>query len=786
MFKDAYTPQTRIAEEGTEVSETENQQNYIDIQNQMLEAQRKSVQDALGSGIPGYANTNAFNLANLITGIGKFGSDAGAGFPNMINPATGKPYEKSNFEKITVTNPTGENRILNKELLQKYIDGDKEDRENINQEDLWQKPEKVRMDYFNQFISERDSYNPGMFSNMSMDLDGNISYDDVTVPNPNYDEELFKTTGDPQYGPTIVEPFDLEKHGTAFDKAEQNLADYNMDYFVSDDNTFTGFDPDNINFTRMVDGQITTEAYDPTRNYRNHTVTTNIQEDINDQFKEENEGRFGGTIRFQNGGGQNLGLVGNYSEENMEVPFEPPKGMNIQEINTVDSSEQSSIKKDGIETSYSDKFESMGSHADSAGSDQYSIPKSFLQKIFGKGTKGNMIVGDLSRARDNRIIMKEAQAAGFNDINSYLSSLGYDVTDDKQIVSRPSISKTYSMTSDGDYTGAYGSFTLPSENFPGGQFTFTDKEGRLLTGDEAKNLYYQTFGQYTDDISGLYSDPNLGTFLPEITVTPKQFGGGLRRFFQAGGTPVDQNFTQIDNNNDGLPDYMDMSLQMGPFPEYDQDGDGIPDLVEAPGPDNPQMGPDPFIGPLLESEVDEDSMDDETDTDDLGIEIDKGNFNTRARKFLYTSKFANVADSLTRNILDPAIDFIGGLKNQFDNETKERRAAQLNDEAMEIVPTIEASRASKGDREFRTGEFRPISETQEEIYGQLAQLGGQPVNVPTGPDYSMLLQYIPTPTTMRFDEIYLQKQMNQGGQVVDVDMNLLKELMAAGADIEIL
>ncbi len=45
-------------------------------------------------------------------------------------------YEKSNFEKITVTNPTGENRLLNTKVLNQYLSGTEEDRSKISQEDL--------------------------------------------------------------------------------------------------------------------------------------------------------------------------------------------------------------------------------------------------------------------------------------------------------------------------------------------------------------------------------------------------------------------------------------------------------------------------------------------------------------------------------------------------------------------------------------------------------------------------------------------------------------------------
>ena len=643
-----------IREEGGDSGKDE--KSFIELQNEMMDAQRASVQNALGSPVPAFANTNAFNLINLISGVGKFADDAKAGFPNMINPATGKPYEKSNFEKITVTNPTGENRLLNTKVLNEYIKGNKEDRSKISQDELWRKPNEVRAEYYNAAMADRQELYPDMFSNSSMDLDGNISYDDITVPNPNYDEELFKTTGDPQYGPTIVEPFDLEKHGTEFDKAEQNLADYNVDYFISDDEGV--FDPNNITFQTYKEGQPVTEAYDPTKSYRDHTITTNVQEDINKDYVDEQ--RLGGTIRFGNGGdNKNRKVVKNYAKD-------------------------------------------------------WGLDNSAVRDILSNFPSFN--------AETDTII---------SSVNPNIGELGYQNMDD------------------------YIAQLLQNANNAGFNFDITGGRGQL------------------QNVPTLYGGAGFAQFSK-----PMLQGGG--------GTPVDQNFPLIDSDGDGIPDSIDadsgVNAPMGPFPEFDQDGDNIPDLVEAPGPDNPQTQ-EPFIGPMNQESQEPQP---EGDPDDLGIEIDKGNLNTRFDKFLKTSKFANVSDSFVRNIGEPFIDFVGGLKSGFDTKMNRFRAEEDNDEAMDFMAVVESTRDAKGDREFRTGSTKPFTQTQEEIYGQLAQLGGQPTNPQAGPDFSMLMQYIPTPTTMRFDEIYLQKQMEDGGQIVDVDIDTLKELMAAGADIEIL
>ena len=729
----------------------------------MLNAQRESVQNALGSPVPAFANTNAFNLINLISGVGKFRDDAKAGFPNMINPSTGKPYEKSNFEKITVTNPTGENRLLNTKVLNQYLSGTEEDRKNISQEDLWRKPNEVRAEYYNAFMADRNELYPDMFSNSSMDLDGNISYDDVTVPNPNYDKELFETTGDPQYGPTIVEPFDIEKHGTAFDKAEQNLADYNVDYFVSDDEGV--FDENNITFQTYKDGQPVTEAYDPTKNYRDHTITTNVQEDINKDYTDE-EIKLGGTIRFQNGGNNVLpdsrvySVTENNTNSDLSKDFfnqyltvvhpgidttyqytnETPTGLENFFYNTAGGSEIQTIGNDGETAFRTPTAEEVETYRN-----LISERSGFTPGKFG---------GSLSKAQEGKVIRNYAKDWGLSNktVRDILSNFPSFNAETDTIISsvNPNIGELGYQNMD-DYIAQL----LQNANNAGFNFDITGSRAQL------------------QNVPTLYGGAGFAQFSK-----PMLQGGG--------GTPVDQNFPLIDSDGDGIPDSIDadsgVDSPMGPFPEYDQDGDGIPDLVEAPGPNNPQMGPQPFIGPITEPEV----PTEETDTEDLGIEIDKGNINTRGAKTLYTSKVANVLDSATKNLLEPGREFLQGLKTGFDNEMGEFRAEEDNDEAMDFMAVIEPTRDAKGDREFRTGSTKPFTQTQEEIYGQLAQLGGQPTNPQAGPDYSMLLQYIPSPTTMRFDEIYLQKQMKEGGDIVDVDINTLKELMAAGADIEIL
>ncbi len=718
-------------EAGT-TTENVNQENLtgFEYQRQLNELRDKQVNASLGAG-PAFANSNLFNLMNLGTGIKNFVTDAQMGFPNAINPATGQEYSDFTFKDITIKNPTGENRILNTKVLQEYMDGNKSDRKKIDQDELWLKPNEVQASAFNELMDYRQETYPNMFSNSSMDLDGNINYDQITVPNPNYDEVLFEQTGDPQYGPTIVEDFDIEKHGTEFDKAEANLGDYNAKSFVSDDEG--NFDESNIVFTTYKDGALTEEAYDPEKNYSDHTTTTNVQDDINEQFETENQ-RFGGTLRFQNGGDNDF--------------------KNIKEASKV--------------------------YADNWG-------------------------------------IKNKQALNI------LNQMNYNVGD------------TIMSSS---MTGPRGDSMLRSENEFNVYSYMTDLYPEIIGSDgqfnmDLMNQKMQEHG-YKDEFGNIpnykrYNIGDLNLHLGKLSKTPMNTGGALRRFLQNGGTPVDTDFTNIDANDDGMPDYLDptnvqepfigpvmpplvnfpntpdgeqgnpFNTGTGPTDMVDADNENISDFVDADGGDGTNVAvvdqPGQPYGPNLppgEGNPFNTGTGDETEVNnDLGINVSYGDtfgqkLANMSEEFVKTSGFSNVASSFVQNIGEPTIDFLSGMKTGFDNWAKEQRALEKGDESMDIVPTIEASRSAKGDREFRTGDVKPWTQTQEEIYGQLAQLGGQPVNPQEGPDYSMLLQYIPSQSGARFDEMYLQKQMNDGGQIVDVDLELLKELMAAGADIQIL
>ena len=869
-----------------EAGQTQEDLTGFEYQRKLNELRDKQVNASLGAG-PAFANSNLFNLMNVFTGVKNFATDAQMGFPNAINPATGQEYSDFSFKDITIKNPTGENRILNTKVLEDYMSSNKSDRKKIDQDELWLKPNEVQADVFNQLMDYRQETYPGMFSNSSMDLDGNINYDQVTIPNPNYDEVLWEQTGDPQYGPTIVEDFDVEKHGTEFDRAEANLGDYNAESFVSDEEG--NFDESNIVFTTYKDGALTEETYDPEKDYSDHTYTENVQDNINDQFDTESQ-RFGGTLRFQDAGQNNeeqvidenrvstiddaRNLVLGYNDLDLESNqiFDP----SILPVNTQSLTSKSSgiIDTQNVgSTNQPTTFDSKTSFEDAyniysgEGSDQFTVNRSKIGNlIFGDiGGKGNQVGIDLTKPRHVKQLTQRANEAGFDNIEEYLNTLGYRVEND-QVISVPSIAKQHSYNISASNTGTgtddmvsssvRGQFDTPGpwNNWQGGFMVSGHGEGgyddmyALANNPEAVQKYWEEFGQYTDDISGLYSNPELrGTFLPEVTlVGNRKNGGALRRFLQNGGTPVDTDFTNIDADNDGMPDYLNPDNVEQPFigpiypplvdfpggssgeqgnpfntgtgaPEMvDNDGDGIPDYVDIDGGDgtgnpiaNQPPGPATVEGcPCQDGTMSPDCCgetetpeanpfntgtgDDEPEVNnDLGIDVSYGDtfgqkLANRTEEFIKTSGFSNVASSFVQNIGEPTIDFLSGMKTGFDNWAKDQRALEEGDDAMEIVPTIEASRSAKGDREFRTGDVKPWTQTQEEIYGQLAQLGGQPTNPQDGPDYSMLLQYIPSQSGARFDEMYLQKQMNDGGQIVDVDLELLKELMAAGADIEIL
>jgi len=115
--------------------------------------------------------------------------------------------------------------------------------------------------------------------------------------------------------------------------------------------------------------------------------------------------------------------------------------------------------------------------------------------------------------------------------------------------------------------------------------------------------------------------------------------------------------------------------------------------------------------------------------------------------------------------------------------------------AMDINPTLEASRSDKGDFDLISGDYRVNTLGYGDgPRGQIAQVG-QEMNGNT-PSSSAYLQDFLNTMVVGYNPEFLMRQANKGletmtqrkngGQVIDANISLIKQLMAAGADFEML
>tara|TARA_R100001440_G_scaffold14809_1_gene25035 strand:+ start:7114 stop:9831 length:2718 start_codon:yes stop_codon:yes gene_type:complete len=123
-------------------------------------------------------------------------------------------------------------------------------------------------------------------------------------------------------------------------------------------------------------------------------------------------------------------------------------------------------------------------------------------------------------------------------------------------------------------------------------------------------------------------------------------------------------------------------------------------------------------------------------------------------------------------------DYGNMLKDELETDNEQ-------DEISDFVNPIEASRGDKGDFDVNTGVYRATSLGYGDgPRGQLAQMGTETNGMPE-PDYSSLQQFL-NQTIVSYDPKFLMMQAKNGEEIIDADMELIKQLMAAGADFEIM
>tara|TARA_R100000541_G_scaffold53886_1_gene62190 strand:+ start:6012 stop:7817 length:1806 start_codon:yes stop_codon:yes gene_type:complete len=130
------------------------------------------------------------------------------------------------------------------------------------------------------------------------------------------------------------------------------------------------------------------------------------------------------------------------------------------------------------------------------------------------------------------------------------------------------------------------------------------------------------------------------------------------------------------------------------------------------------------------------------------------------------------------------VDAFNAISLNNQTTRAEQNASNMGDEAIEVNPIIESSRGAKGDFDVNSGLYRASSLGYGDgPRGQIAKMG-QEMNAPM-PDYSYLKQFLDD-SLVSYDPEYLMMQAKNGGDIIDADVDLIKQLMAAGADFEMI
>ncbi len=128
------------------------------------------------------------------------------------------------------------------------------------------------------------------------------------------------------------------------------------------------------------------------------------------------------------------------------------------------------------------------------------------------------------------------------------------------------------------------------------------------------------------------------------------------------------------------------------------------------------------------------------------------------------------------------LNFVLGEGNRIVDELETENE---QDEVSDFMNPIEASRGDKGDFDINTGVYRATSLGYGDgPQGQLAQMGIETKGMPE-PDYRSLQKFL-NQAVVAYDPQTLLMQASHGDEIIDADMKLIKDLMAAGADFEII
>ena len=156
----------------------------------------------------------------------------------------------------------------------------------------------------------------------------------------------------------------------------------------------------------------------------------------------------------------------------------------------------------------------------------------------------------------------------------------------------------------------------------------------------------------------------------------------------------------------------------------------------------------------------------------------KANYNTSA--FGKTEKAATALIGEGMKVFD----FLNQAGTKAQLAVDEANVNNANDEYSDFATAIEASRSAKGDFDVNSGVYRANTLGYGDgPRGQIAQMGAETGGRPA-PNYAYLKEFLDA-AIVSYDPSFLMAQARDGEEI-EADMNLIKELMAAGADFEII
>lgn len=513
--------------------------------------------------------------------------------------------------------------------------------------------------------------------------------------------------------------------------------------------------------------------------------------------------------------------------------------VNSNNFNTSNTTTTTSSDGD-VNSDYSESYIENARNSTAGGTDNVRVDRNWLGKLF---NRVDLKDADITKERDVRKIEEQYGMS----IDELINSGRFKIADDgTTLTNTPYVSTMHSrsITNNGEETfnDVFGMYSLPNENnqWQGGFSTSITENQNMEFNPNDVNSYWENIGQYSTGEDNIYSNPKYrGSFLPEVKVTGK-YGGQLAYFQNGGGTPspsgrtykIDgrvvtkeeydnhvanggQNATTEDDNIQppvvtppqpqppviGPQPFDLLNYQNTTPPNNDADGDGIPDTIDVDaggGTGEPVDGVTPYTPPGPEAPVEfaytdkpeltEEQMEMMTEEQIEQYNKMRGKeewWNELQAKY-QTSPLGKI-EKATTAVIGEGTKIVDGLNvagKMAQTAVDEVNADNKNDEYSDFAFAVEASRSDKGDFDVNSGAYRVNTLGYGDgPRGQIAQMGTETGGRPA-PNYAYLKEFLDT-AIVGYDPSFLMAQARDGEEI-EANMDLIKQLMAAGADFEII